>query len=31
MFIGNNESGALLKGGADGAQILALQFPLEAA
>ena len=31
MFIGNDESGALLKGGADGAQILALQFPLEAA
>ena len=31
MVIGNNESGALLKGGADGAQILALQFPLEAA
>ena len=30
MFIGNHEPGALLTGGPDGAQILALQFPMEA-
>ena len=30
LFIGNHEAGALLTGGPDGAQILALQFPSEA-